>query len=149
MVRRKSPQEKKALSYAKDRRNDYGENDKSSRRNIRRNKRFPHRADRHREHQTMGGALGPVDLERAEGAEIAFRAEKSRWIAGRWRKWRDAPLGEVVARKLRRRADERLRHEAGAPTGARRRFGAAGAGHSGRSDVSSRIDEILEREWGS
>ena len=41
---RKSPQEKKALSYAKDRRNNYGENDKSSRRNIRRNKQTPERA---------------------------------------------------------------------------------------------------------
>jgi hypothetical protein len=43
---RKSPQVKKALNYAKDRRNDYGENDKSSRKNIRRNKRTPNRADR-------------------------------------------------------------------------------------------------------
>ncbi len=33
---RRTPQEKKALSYVKDRRNDYGENDKSSRKNIRR-----------------------------------------------------------------------------------------------------------------
>ena len=39
MAGRSSPQEKKRLSYAKDRRNDYGENDKSSRKNIRRNKR--------------------------------------------------------------------------------------------------------------
>ena len=37
LVKRKSPQEKKALSYAKDRRNTYGENDKSSRKNIPRN----------------------------------------------------------------------------------------------------------------
>ena len=40
---RRSPQEKKTLSYAKDRRNDYGENDKSSRKSIRRNKRVPNR----------------------------------------------------------------------------------------------------------
>jgi hypothetical protein len=45
MVRR-SPQEKKALSYAKDRRNVYGENDKSSRKNIRRNKRIPNKLRR-------------------------------------------------------------------------------------------------------
>ncbi|UGT42762.1 hypothetical protein LTV02_04940 [Nocardia yamanashiensis] len=60
MVRRKSPQEKKSLSYAKDRRNDYGENDKSSRRNIRRNKRFPHRADATAAGVCHGGSAGPA-----------------------------------------------------------------------------------------
>lgn len=34
LMKRRSPQEKKRLSYAKDRRNDYGENDKSSRKNV-------------------------------------------------------------------------------------------------------------------
>lgn len=37
---RRDPQEKKALSYAKDRRNDYGENDKGSRKGIRRTSAF-------------------------------------------------------------------------------------------------------------
>ena len=36
--RRKTPQEKKILSYAKDCRNNYGENDKSSRKAIPRRK---------------------------------------------------------------------------------------------------------------
>ncbi len=40
MSRVKNPQEKKRLSYEKDRRNCYGENDKSSRKNIRRNKKL-------------------------------------------------------------------------------------------------------------
>jgi hypothetical protein len=44
MAVRRSPQEKKALSYAKDRRNDYGENDKSSRKNIPPNQTGPERA---------------------------------------------------------------------------------------------------------
>jgi hypothetical protein len=57
-VARRSPPEKKALSYAEDRRNDYGENDKSSRKNIRRNKRTPNRADRHRDHQVLSQAVG-------------------------------------------------------------------------------------------
>ena len=30
----------------------------------------------------------------------------------------------------------------------RRRFLSAGAGRSGRSDISQRIEEILEKEWG-
>ncbi len=102
---RRNPQEKKALSYAKDRRNDYGENDKSSRKNIRRNKRIPNRADRHREHQVLSTATGPVVVtEVVEQAEVRLLAKKSMWMTKRWRKWRDAPLAEIVAYKLRRRA---------------------------------------------
>jgi hypothetical protein len=101
---RRSPQEKKALSYTRDRRNDYGENDKSSRKNIRHNKRTPNRADRHREHQLLAGATGPVATEAAERVEDRLLAKKSMWFVKGWRKWRDAPLADVVAYKLRRRA---------------------------------------------
>jgi hypothetical protein len=105
-VSRKDPQEKKALSYTRDRRNDYGENDKSSRRNIRRNKRAPNRADRHRQHQVLATATGPVaDGERAERAEVRLLAKKSMWLTKRWRKSADAPLAGVVIRRLRRRAE--------------------------------------------
>jgi hypothetical protein len=31
-------------------------------------------------------------------------AKKSMWMTKRWRKWRDAPLADIVAVKLRRRA---------------------------------------------
>lgn len=128
MVRR-TPQEKKALSYVKDRRNDYGENDKSSRKNIRRNKRMPNRADRHREHQVLSDATGSVvAIEVAEQAEVKLLIKKSRWMTKRWRKWRDAPLAEVVAHKLQRRVQtgmatqedvdvriERIRRRVGRP----------------------------------
>lgn len=95
---RRSPQEKKALSYAKDRRNDYGENDKSSRKNIRRNKRLPNRADRHRARQILASAA-------PEHAETRLAAKKSMWLTKRWRKWRDAPLADIVSYQLRRRAE--------------------------------------------
>lgn len=102
---RRDPQQKKALSYARDRRNDWGENDKSSRRNIRRNKRAPNRADRHRERQVLAGAAGAViPPEVAERAEIKLYAKRTMWLTKKWRKWRDAPLAEVVEAKLRRRA---------------------------------------------
>jgi hypothetical protein len=100
---RRSPQEKKALSYAKDRRNAYGENDKSSRKNIRRNKRTPNRADPHREHQVLASATGIRIDEVAERAEAKLLAKKSMWMTKRWRKFRDAPLAEVVEYRLRRR----------------------------------------------
>ncbi|MEV4413220.1 hypothetical protein [Catellatospora sp. NPDC049609] len=104
--RRRSPQEKKALSYAKDRRNDYGENDKSSRKSIRRNKRTPNRADRHRERQVLWDATGPaVEPEAAEQVEVRLYVKKSRWMSMRWRKCRDTPLARDVEYKLRRRAE--------------------------------------------
>ncbi|MFE3545734.1 hypothetical protein ACFXK0_22455 [Nocardia sp. NPDC059177] len=107
MVRRRSPQEKKALSYAKDRRNVYGENDKSSRKNIPRNKRIPNRVDRHQE-QLFVTALGPVDLDAAEDCEVTLRMTRSKWHTGRWRKYPDAPLGAVVAHRLARRREREL-----------------------------------------
>jgi hypothetical protein len=101
---RRSPQEKKALSYAKDRRNDYGENDKSSRKRIRRNKRVPNRADRHREHQVLAIAAGIRVLDEVvEQAEAKLLAKKSMWMTKRWRKYRDAPLADIVENRLRRR----------------------------------------------
>ncbi|MFD4401526.1 CopG family transcriptional regulator [Nocardia sp. NPDC058499] len=33
------------------------------------------------------------------------------------------------------------------PNAGARRFGAAGAGRSGRSDISERVEEILRGEW--
>jgi hypothetical protein len=98
---RPSPPEKKALSYARDRRNDYGENDKSSRKNIRRNKRNPNRADRHREHQVLAIATGiRIVPEVVEHAEMKLLARK---LARRRRKYPDAPLGDFVEGRLRRR----------------------------------------------
>src|SRR5690349_15957895 len=100
----RSPQGKKALSYAKDRRNDYGENDKSSRKSIRRNKRAPNRADRHREHQTLAAAKGVKIVDDViEHVEVKLLAKKSMWLTKRWRKYRDAPLADVVEDRLLRR----------------------------------------------
>jgi hypothetical protein len=100
----RDPRERKALSYARDRRNAYGENDKGSRKNIRRNKRIPNRADRHRERQTLAMAAGPVAVRIAESAEAKLLAKKSMWMTKRWRKCGDAPLADIVEYKLRRRA---------------------------------------------
>jgi hypothetical protein len=128
MARIRSPQEKKALSYAKDRRNDYGENDKSSRTSIRRRKRDPNRADRHREHQVLAGATGvTVDHVIAEDAEVALATKKSKWYTVRWRKWRDAPLADIIENRLLRRAR---------------------AGMDDPSVVQARIDRIRRRRRG-
>ncbi|WP_153054332.1 hypothetical protein [Planomonospora sphaerica] len=99
MLRRRSPQEKKRLSYAKDRRNDYGENDKGSRKNIRRSKRAPHRANRHRVNQVLEAAVGAVDEGAEEEVERRLLVKRPK----SWEKSPDAPLGEIVQYTLRRR----------------------------------------------
>lgn len=98
-MRRKTPQEKKALSYAKDCRNTYGENDKSSRKNIPLRKAKVNRGYRKKVNQVLREAKGNVDLEKFDLVESAARNIKRDY----WKKCADEPLGEVVERKLERR----------------------------------------------
>lgn len=96
---RRTPQDKKQLSYDRDRRNNYGENDKSSRKSIRRNKRYPNRANRRRDRQALGAAVGAVDEPLAEAVDQNVHNKRRK----RWRKWPDAPLGVHVRGLLQRR----------------------------------------------
>jgi hypothetical protein len=101
---RRSPQEKKALSYATDCRNAYGENDKSSRKNIPRARRRAHKANRHADRQQLLKARGPIDAELAELAEDRLRARRPK----SWRKAGDAPLGQILERKRLRAEGVRI-----------------------------------------
>lgn len=98
-MERKTPQEKKRLSYARDRRNTYGENDKSSRKNIRRRKRHPNRSNRRNARQSLSAAVGAVDATPLEQVEAALKHRRPK----RWRKSADSPLARAVSRKLKRR----------------------------------------------
>jgi hypothetical protein len=102
--KRRSPQEKKRLSYNRDRRNYYGENDKSSRKNIPRHKRHKSRAERHRVSQILAAAAGPADQDAEELAQdrVPVRPRPG----DRWRKIPDIPLGLYVASRLKRRSDK-------------------------------------------
>lgn len=91
----KTPQEKKALSYAKDCRNTYGENDKASRKNIPLRKARVNRGYRRKVNRALH-EINEVDLEKAELAESEARNIKRDY----WKKSADKPLGEVVERKL-------------------------------------------------
>lgn len=97
---RRTPQEKKALSYARDRRNDYGESTTAARKAIPLRKRLVNRANRHRAQQDLVAATGRPDSELADAAEQRLGGRRPKI----WRKWRDAPLGEIVDWQLRRRA---------------------------------------------
>jgi hypothetical protein len=56
--RQRSPQEKKALSYERDRRNVYGENTAASRRGVPIRKRSRSRAERHLENDALRQSVG-------------------------------------------------------------------------------------------
>lgn len=90
------------MSLKKDRRNTHGENNKSSRKNIRRSKLS--RMAQRRIVSTMLGALkGDVDETSATEMELAARQnliEAQRWA---FRKSPDSPLGKVIAQKLKKR----------------------------------------------
>lgn len=98
--RRLSPAAKKALSYAKDRRNSYRENDKAARKAIPRNKANSHRADRRKaadalaRHETM-------DEDQAALVENALVNDLDR--LKRWKKSPDQPLGDHVEHQKAKR----------------------------------------------
>ena len=95
----KTPQEKKRLSYAKDRRNTYGENSKASRKSIPLHKAREIRAERHAQNTRLTQSLGVAEVDTLEAVENDVRAAPPRT----WRKYPDKPLGVFVARKLARR----------------------------------------------
>ncbi len=104
-MKQKTPQEKKALSYAKDRRNVYGESDKGSLVAIRRNKTFPTRAYRKAVNDVLHDTVGEIDLEKAELIDAKAKEIKRR----QWKKYPDAPLGEFITRFGQTKVSHRLK----------------------------------------
>ena len=105
MSKIKAPTEKKRLSLVKDRRNVYGECPTSSRKNISRCKQRGHmevRRAANEELRSLKGASTEVDVDAIEADT------KDRVLAlsrSAFKKVPDAPLGEVLNRKLKRRAE--------------------------------------------
>jgi hypothetical protein len=97
-MKRKTPQEKKRQSYLRDRRNTYGENDKSSRKNIPRSKRRRSRSERRLAHTAFVAGAG-LDVERMD--QVEWRVKKKRRLA--WTKAPDQALATVLKPKLERR----------------------------------------------
>ena len=97
---RKTPQEKKRLSYTKDRRNCYGESPHGARRSIPLNKALRNRANRRYQDQQLSGLGGEPDEQRYDEAESRMRHRAPK----RWNKYPDAPLLQVVQGNLEDRA---------------------------------------------
>ena len=96
----KTPQEKKRLSLAKDRRNTYGENDKASRKAIPRRKQIGQMQLRRAVAQELqlSGPHGGRAIEEIASKVAAVQTKKKH---KRFKKAPDEPLGEVLKRKQR------------------------------------------------
>ena len=92
MIKRLTPQEKKALSYQKDCRNTYDENDKSSREAIRRNKTYSIRKERRK--------LNAAVKEDLKGTGYALTPRRN---IQAWKKVSDTPLAKIIPRTLENR----------------------------------------------
>ena len=96
----KTPQDKKALSYAKDRRACYGESNKGPRKIIPRRKASENRSNRHKVAQSLSD-IPRLDEAAAAVVESSARHDVNR--AGGWRKSPDIPLAQHVERQDQRR----------------------------------------------
>ncbi|WP_298376541.1 hypothetical protein [uncultured Bradyrhizobium sp.] len=106
MSKVKTPQEKKRQSYQHDRRNVYGENQKSSRKNIPRSKQLSHQEERRSVRQVLIAAQGSVADQVADEAQSQALSKGRTKKLKAFRKSPDRPLREVVKRRLRRRSSE-------------------------------------------
>lgn len=105
-MKKRTPQEKKRLSYEKDRRNVYGESPHASRTAIPRHKAFRNRANRHLQDQQLR-LVGPdTDEELADNGEARLHHHAPKV----WEKVPDQPLGSVLER---RREGSRRMHTSG------------------------------------
>jgi hypothetical protein len=95
-----SPQDKKALSYAKDRRNGYGENAKASRKAIPRRKALENRDDRRKVVQALC-EIQRLDEAKAAVIESSMQHDTNR--VGGWTKKPDVPLLQHIASQRKRR----------------------------------------------
>jgi hypothetical protein len=95
----KNPAEKKRLSLARDRRNRYGENAKSSRNNIRRGKQRRHMDERRVVGEVLGRLKGCVQENEATEAEVQAKTRIIDSQRRGFRKRPDTPLGAVLAAK--------------------------------------------------
>jgi len=108
MSKLKAPHQKKAASYAHDRRNVHGENDKATRKNLPKKKARLNRAFRHEIRDGLhvdGAPVEKVDLDALDTSVTGARRKK-------FKKQPDVPLGEYIERQREKRARPSLRAKA-------------------------------------
>lgn len=96
MKRRRTPQEKKQLSYQKDCRNSYRENSKASRKAIPFRRRNVHKSYRKAIKQNLSVSLSSqTDIDTIIQVDLQVKEVKRK----RWRKSPDTPLGNYIHRQ--------------------------------------------------
>jgi len=98
-MRKKTPQEKKQLSYEKDRRNCYGESPHGARKSIPKRKRLRNRANRNYQEQQLAITSLKLDDDLAEQIESRLYQKAPKV----WSKVADAPLKKMIEHKQQRR----------------------------------------------
>jgi len=97
-MKRKSPQQKKSESYAKDRRNTYGENAKATRKAVPKRRQQRSQVERRVAKQELAGPAAAADETRIDAMLTRVRVKR----LNAWKKSPDTPLGEVLQRKGKR-----------------------------------------------
>jgi len=103
MSKVKNPQDKKELSLDRERRNTYGENEKSSRRNIRRGKQRSHMDERRRSAEALRQIKAIVTDDEATDAELLAKCRIADSRNRGFKKTPDTPLREVLDRRRARK----------------------------------------------
>jgi ATP phosphoribosyltransferase regulatory subunit HisZ len=103
----KDPERKKRLSLARDRRNRYGENSKSSRKNIQRGKQRRHMDERRSVAEVLGRLRGHIQEDEATEAELSAKSRITDSKQRGFKKKPDTPLGEVLVAKRARAISKR------------------------------------------
>jgi hypothetical protein len=95
----KTPREKKLASLANDRRNTYGENSKSSRKNISLSKQLSHKATRRASQQTLQEVIRASDEDEIVNVEAIHRSKTTEMERKAFQKWPDGSLQDVLRKK--------------------------------------------------
>lgn len=103
MSTNRSPQEKKALSLARDRRNMYGESPHSSRKNIKRGKQNQHQEERRTANQALALINAGSSEEQMIAQEVAAETRAKLHRLDGFKKEADRPLGDFIGRQQDRR----------------------------------------------
>jgi hypothetical protein len=93
-MRERTPQEKKSLSLAKDRRNVYGEAPHGARKSIPLRKKLRNRANRHDQVSKLPSEPIQLNADEADAIESSILDKAPQ----RWNKYPDAPLDDVIAK---------------------------------------------------
>lgn len=104
MSKIRSPQDKKALSLKRDRRNTYGENPAASRKGIRKGKQRSHMHDRRSVAQILGGLRANAGESASVEADVSSTEKIAENRQKAFRKMPDSPLSVAIKKKQQKRA---------------------------------------------